>query len=190
MDLRSNCRLWSVATLILSGACILACNRESKPPAESPAAPAAQSTAPATPPAQSTAPPSQPAQPPSSGTTGRRLPPVAPITKPKQSGGDPGERVSKAFAVYSLSRGTGVPPEAREALQKVQKLVETDRERGVRVTFETTRIGLEGEQRLCVTYEDSRDGDRALERVRAIVKGVDLVNLVEEPCKRPPSTNP
>jgi len=89
--------------------------------------------------------------------------------------------------VYALSRGSGVPPEASEAQLKVQKLAEADRARGVGVTIEITRIGIEGEKRLCVAYQDSRDGDRALERARAIVKGVALVNLVVEPCT--PSTS-
>ena len=41
-----------------------------------------------------------------------------------------------------------------------------------------------------MTYESTQDGARALERVRAIVRGVDLVNLVEEPCTAPPATSP
>jgi len=94
--------------------------------------------------------------------------------------------MAKMFAIYTMSRGRGVPPEAREAEQQVQKLAESDRDRGLRVTVQTTRIGIEGERRLCVTYEDAKEGTRALERARAIVKGVDLVNLVEEPCKPPP----
>jgi hypothetical protein len=57
----------------------------------------------------------------------------------------------------------------------------------VRVTVETTRIGIEGEQRMCVEYEDPTDGARAWERASAIVKGVDLVNLVAEPCASPAS---
>jgi len=84
-----------------------------------------------------------------------------------------------------LSRGTGVPPEAREALEQVTNLVESDRTRGLRLTVETTRIGLEGEKRMCVEYEDPADGARAWERASAIVKGVDLVNLVAEPCASP-----
>ena len=185
VELRRRCCFWSVATLILSGVCIAACAGESAPPTQKPP------ESPAAPPAQSAAPVSRQAQPPSSGTTGKRqAPPVAPTTKPKKAGGDRGERVTKTFAVYTLSRGKGVPPEAREAQQKVEKLVEADRERGVSVSVETTRIGIEGERRLCVTYENSRDGVRALDRIRAIVKGVDLVNLVEEPCKLPPSKSP
>src|SRR2546421_10404028 len=56
-------------------------------------------------------------------------------------------RSVKSFAVYALSRGSGVPPTAREALRKVQALVEKDQKRGIGVTIETTRIGIEGETR-------------------------------------------
>jgi hypothetical protein len=97
--------------------------------------------------------------------------------------------VSKTFSIYALSRGKGVPAEAHDAQQKVQELVETDRKRGIQVKVEATRIGIEGERRLCVTYENPREGARALARVRAIVRGIDLVNLVEEPCT-PPSKSP
>ena len=89
-----------------------------------------------------------------------------------------------SFAVYALSRGKGVPPEAREALRRVVELAEEDRRRGVKVTVTTTRIGLEGETRACLAYEDPKEGTRAFERARAIVKNVDLVNLKAEPCKQ------
>jgi hypothetical protein len=77
-----------------------------------------------------------------------------------------------------------VPAAAREALEQVTKLVESDRKRGTNVTFATTRNGLEGEQRLCAEYEDAREGTRAWEAAGAIVKGVDLVNLVAAPCQK------
>lgn len=89
----------------------------------------------------------------------------------------------RSFAVYALSRGKGVPPEAREALRHVVELAEKDQRRGVKVTVTTTRIGIEGETRVCVAYEDPQQGARAYERARAIVKNVDLVNLAEEPCR-------
>jgi hypothetical protein len=115
----------------------------------------------------------------------RSVPPTAvPQKRPKR---DSGERATKSFAVYTLSRGTGVPPEAREAQLKIQKLAEADRDRGLSVSIETTRIGIEGERRLCVTYQDPRSGARAFARARVIVKGVDLINLVVEPCTPPAS---
>ncbi len=83
-----------------------------------------------------------------------------------------------------------MPAEARDALKKVEGLVDEDRAKGLKVNVETKRIGLEGERRLCVTYEKPADGVKALERVRTIVKGIDLVNVVEEPCTSPPATGP
>lgn len=88
----------------------------------------------------------------------------------------------RSFAVYALSRGTGVPPEARAALREVVELAEEDQRRGVKVTITTTRIGIEGETRACIAYEDQNEGSRAYERARAIVRDVDLVNLKVEPC--------
>jgi hypothetical protein len=83
-----------------------------------------------------------------------------------------------------VSYGSGVPPAAREALEQVTKIVESDRKRGVKVTFETTRNGLEGEQRLCAEYGYPREGTRAWERAGAIAAGVDLLNLVAESCQK------
>lgn len=98
--------------------------------------------------------------------------------------------MTTAFQLTILSRGAGVPAAAREAAQQVQGLVDLDRARGVRVTAEVTRIGIEGERRVCVTYESPAEGARMLERVRELVKGIDLVNLVEGPCTPPPPDRP
>ena len=98
--------------------------------------------------------------------------------------------MTRTFQLSILSRGSGVPAAAKEAAQQVQKLVDADRARGIRVTVETTRIGIEGERRMCVTYQNAREGGRMFERVRALVKGVDLVNLVEGPCTTSPAASP
>ena len=92
---------------------------------------------------------------------------------------------ARSFAVYALSRGKGVPPEAREALRRVDELVDGDRRRGIGVRTRRTRVGLEGETRLCVEYACAADARRALEQVEKIVEDVDLVNLVRGPCKGP-----
>jgi len=88
----------------------------------------------------------------------------------------------RSFAVYALSRGKGVPDEAREVLSRIQALVEADRERGVAVRVERTRLGIEGETRLCATYEDAAAASATFRRAAALSKGVDLINLVAEPC--------
>jgi hypothetical protein len=104
-------------------------------------------------------------------STTKPQPPPAPERAPVTS-----------FAVYALSRGKGVPPEAREAQQRVVALAEESRKRGVKVTVTTTRIGIEGETRVCFAYEDPKDGARDYERARDLVKDVDLVNLKVESC--------
>jgi hypothetical protein len=93
------------------------------------------------------------------------------------------------FTVEMLSRGKGVPAEARDAFARVRELVEKDQGRGVAVTFETTRIGLEGETRLCVDYKDTKQAGRTFKRAKALVRGIDLINLVPRRCapRTPPA---
>jgi hypothetical protein len=105
---------------------------------------------------------------------------------PRPSAVTASPRAVRAFAVETLSRGKGVPAEAREALRQVRQLVDADRARGVSARIQTVRLGLEGEMRLCVDYTDPDAGTRAYESARALVKGIDLVNLVAGPCPSPP----
>lgn len=88
------------------------------------------------------------------------------------------------FSLYALSRGAGVPEGAREAMQAARDLLEKERARGAALRLQETRIGLEGETRLCVEIDDPATGRRMLESVRALVKDVDLLNVVEEPCPK------
>jgi len=109
---------------------------------------------------------------------------LAALASPGEAPGTAAPEVT-AFSVYALSRGKGVPPEAREALRRVDELVDGDRRRGIGVRTRRTRVGLEGETRLCVEYACAADARRALEQVEKIVEDVDLVNLVRGPCKGP-----
>jgi hypothetical protein len=87
-----------------------------------------------------------------------------------------------SFAVYALSRGAGVPKPTREALDRIRGLLdESTRESGATDPSET-RIGLEGEVRLCVEFDDRAAGERALAEVRRMAEGVELMNVVVEPC--------
>jgi len=87
-----------------------------------------------------------------------------------------------SFALYSLSRGKGVPEPARAALDQARSALEDLQVRGADITLTEERIGLEGETRLCATFADARLAAETLERIRQLVLGVDLVNLTEEPC--------
>jgi len=88
----------------------------------------------------------------------------------------------QSFALYTLSRGKGVPEGASAVLAGAEKMIEDLKARGAQITVTKERIGLEGETRLCATFADESLAEEALARVQRLVSGVDLVNLTEEPC--------
>lgn len=89
-----------------------------------------------------------------------------------------------SFALYALSRGKGVPAPARQAMQRVRGLLEEARQRGDVLSLVQTRIGLEGETRLCVTFATPDAARASWVQARQFVEGTDLVNLVIEPCAK------
>ena len=88
----------------------------------------------------------------------------------------------QSFAVYALSRGKGVPEGARAVLARAEGVLKELREQGADIAITKERIGLEGETRLCATFADRRLAEEALERIRRLASGVDLVNLRKESC--------
>ncbi|MGH6628757.1 MAG: hypothetical protein ACREB3_03390, partial [Burkholderiales bacterium] len=88
------------------------------------------------------------------------------------------------FALYALSRGKGVPEPTRNALERAHTLLEDAKQRGEVVALKQTRIGLEGETRLCVEAKDSAAARKLQREVRAIAEKVELFNVVEEPCSK------
>lgn len=172
---------WYVAVLLLGVIGSVGCRSDE----------ASSSSPPESPPTVTTVPP-----PPSPVTTEPQPPPTQPppatvTNAPKPEAPRDTERPTvESFAVYVLSRGKGVPPEAQEALRQVVALAKEDERRGVKVTIATKRMGLEGEKRVCIDYEDPKEGARAYARAADIVKGVDLVNLEIEPCAETPAETP
>jgi len=96
------------------------------------------------------------------------------------------ERAAQAglasFAVYALSRGRGVPEPTRSAWQAVWTMLEDARREGKVTRLQQTRIGLEGEVRLCAEFSDPGRAREMLARAREVGKGIELLNVVEEPC--------
>ncbi len=92
------------------------------------------------------------------------------------------EKSTAEFAVYALSRGKGVPEPTRGALQKARTLLEGSTRRGEVIRVKETRIGLEGETRLCVEAKDVAAARALLRELRAIAENVELFNVVVEPC--------
>lgn len=105
---------------------------------------------------------------------------------PVQAGaGQPVTQAAPAsFAVYALSRGRGVPEPTRSAWQAVWTMLEDARRHGTVTHLQQTRLGLEGEVRLCAEFSDPARARELLGRAREIGQGVELLNIVEEPCSR------
>lgn len=88
-------------------------------------------------------------------------------------------------AIYGLSRGKGVPETTRRVLQDVRALAETGKHQGTVREWRQTRIGLEGETRVCVDLRDAPAKQDFMRQLHEIVQGIDLINVVEEPCSQP-----
>jgi hypothetical protein len=69
-------------------------------------------------------------------------------------------------------------------MQRVRGLLEEARQRGDVLSLVQTRIGLEGETRLCATFATPDAARDAWVQARRFVEGADLVNLVIEPCAK------
>ena len=107
-----------------------------------------------------------------------RRPVVAMQQAPAASGATP----APTLAVYALSRGKGVPDEARATLKDIRALLDAARQDGRVTDMASTRIGIEGETRLCVEFRDAAAADALGAEVRAAARDVELLNVVEERC--------
>jgi len=87
-----------------------------------------------------------------------------------------------SFSVYALSRGKGVPDEARQVLDHSRRLLKRAQERGEVKKIVDRRIGLEGETRLCVEFSDEQAANKLFIQIQHLSNGVDLVNVTKEPC--------
>ncbi|MBC7988590.1 MAG: hypothetical protein H7Y19_03275 [Luteimonas sp.] len=81
-----------------------------------------------------------------------------------------------------LSRGKGVPTETREAYKQIRYVLEQQQANANVTALQANRIGLEGETRLCAEFRNRDDAQAALAEIRKLSDGVDLLNVVEEPC--------
>lgn len=104
---------------------------------------------------------------------------------PDMTGEQPvADKPGAEFALYALSRGKGVPEATRDAFDKANTFLEQSRQRGDVLSLTKTRIGLEGETRLCVQAKDAAAARALQEQVWSIVGDVELFNVVEEPCSK------
>ena len=89
--------------------------------------------------------------------------------------------VAKGFSIVILSRGQGVPALAKDKLKQIESLLKPYDDRG-KLKVSKSRIGLEGETKVCVAVSDSNLANQMLSQTQAIAKGVDLMNVEAEPC--------
>jgi hypothetical protein len=100
---------------------------------------------------------------------------------PERSGA-PSAFVGHSFSVLALSRGGGVPESAWQAFVRVREMLAYQRSRGIEVRMSETRIGLEGERRLCAEFAEPKAAREAWNQANAIVGGLDLIRLEARPC--------
>ncbi|HEY7496358.1 MAG TPA: hypothetical protein VIH59_35315 [Candidatus Tectomicrobia bacterium] len=75
-----------------------------------------------------------------------------------------------------------MPERTQQAFQEIQALLKDAQQQGKIVRLQQTRIGLEGETRLCVECSSSAVAQELFEKSRELSKGVDLLNVVMETC--------
>ncbi len=85
------------------------------------------------------------------------------------------------LTVEALSRGKGVPEAAREAFGECRALVESAVAEGAGIDVSQNTIGLEGEVQLRLEFADHKVGQALAERLRAVVEGVELINVAQVP---------
>jgi len=89
---------------------------------------------------------------------------------------------SNSFSIYALSRGKGVPEEARNVLEEARALLKTAHEQGAVTRLSDQRIGLEGERRVCAEFRDADSASEWFSRIQQMSEGVDLLNVKIESC--------
>ena len=87
-----------------------------------------------------------------------------------------------SFALYALSRGKGVPDTTRNALNRIRNKLEQAENKGGIMHIHQSRIGIEGEFRLCVEFNDAQSRTAMLTKIRELIKNVELLNLKIEAC--------
>lgn len=87
-----------------------------------------------------------------------------------------------SVVITTLSKGRGVPAPTREAYKRIRGLLEEQKKQSAVTRIDTQRIGLEGETRMCAEFRDRAQAEYALEQIRKLSAGVELIHVAEGPC--------
>lgn len=88
----------------------------------------------------------------------------------------------QSISVYALSRGKGVPDQAREVLTQSRAILKTAQERGEVLRIIEQRFGIEGETRVCAEFSQEASAHSMMDQIQQLAQGVDLINIEIEPC--------
>lgn len=88
----------------------------------------------------------------------------------------------QSISVYALSRGKGVPEQAREVLIQARELLKEAQKRGDVLHMMEQRIGLEGETKLCAEFSSGESAQTMIDQIQQLGRGVELLNVKVEPC--------
>lgn len=82
-----------------------------------------------------------------------------------------------SIEILALSRGHGVPEKAAKAMQDIIDLAKAARESGKAISVKQETIGLEGETRLCIVFQN----DQALVeigcKIRKLATNIELMQV-------------
>ncbi len=84
--------------------------------------------------------------------------------------------------MYALSRGKGVPEQARKVLDQARQVLKEGQDQGKVKRLVDQRIGLEGETQLCAEFSDEQSADRFFDELHYFSREVDLVDMKKEAC--------
>ena len=88
-----------------------------------------------------------------------------------------------SFSLYVLSRGKGIPDEAKQVLDRSRQLFKRAQEQGDVKQIIDRRIGLEGETQICVELSDEHAANKLFSEIQHLSEGVALVNVKKESCQ-------
>jgi len=88
----------------------------------------------------------------------------------------------QSFALYALSRGKGLSESGQRAIADFRELLRSMKAEGHVVEVSDTRIGIEGETRICARFASPEPAGRAWLQMQRSLVGADLVQLKPEKC--------
>jgi hypothetical protein len=88
----------------------------------------------------------------------------------------------QSFALYALSRGRGVSESGQKAIADFRELIRNMKAEGHTIEVSDTRIGIEGETRICASFTSRELAGKAWMQMQRSLVAADLVQLKPERC--------